>query len=156
MLKVCDHTSVGMLVWKDDKLLLIERAKFPFGFAVPAGHVDGDPTFEDSAKRELQEEVGLQVAGLKLVAEGRKENPCRREDGTWHYWKVYEVNYAGELDRSEEETKRADWYAKEQIQALGDRTKKYLNEEISEEEWQQNPGLEPVMYDWLKELDIIA
>lgn len=39
MPKICDHTSVGMFVWRGGKLLLIERAKFPFGFAVPAGHL---------------------------------------------------------------------------------------------------------------------
>ena len=40
MVKKCDHTSVGMLVWKNKKILLIERKKAPFGFAPPAGHVD--------------------------------------------------------------------------------------------------------------------
>ena len=156
MSKICDHKSVGMLVWNNGTLLLIERAKFPFGFAIPAGHVDEDPTFEDSAKRELQEEVGLEATDLKLITEGRRDNPCRREDGTWHYWKIYQVEYTGELHRSEEETKHADWYSKEQIQTLGDRTQKYLNKEISEEVWQRNPGLEPVMYDWFKELSIIT
>ena len=77
MAKICDHTSVGMLVWKDEKLLLIERMKFPPGFAVPAGHVDADSTYEDAAKRELKEEVGLDAENLELVLEIRKENPCR-------------------------------------------------------------------------------
>ena len=53
----CDHTSVGILVWKEEKLLLIERKNFPFGFAPPAGHLDGD-TYEEAAKRELLEETG--------------------------------------------------------------------------------------------------
>ena len=46
----CDHTSVGILVWKDSKLLLIERKNFQFGFAPPAGHLDGD-FYEEAAKR---------------------------------------------------------------------------------------------------------
>lgn len=156
MSKVCDHKSVGMFVWKDEKLLLIERAKFPFGFAVPAGHVDEDLAFEDSARRELKEETGLDAIELELIAEGRRENPCRREGGTWHYWKIYRVDVTGELDRSEEETRNANWYSKEQLQMLGDRTGKYLHKDISEEEWEQNPGLEPVMYDWFKELNVIT
>jgi len=49
-----------MLVWKGEKLLLIERAKFPFAYAPPAGHCDGDD-FEFTAKKELEEEVGLQT-----------------------------------------------------------------------------------------------
>lgn len=61
MTKKCDNKSVGMLVWRDGSLLLIERRKPPFGFAPPAGHIDGDDSFEESAKRELKEEVGLEM-----------------------------------------------------------------------------------------------
>lgn len=153
--KTCDHTSVGMLVWKDDKLLLIERAKFPYGFAIPAGHVDGDLTYEESAKRELKEEVGLETETLRLVAEGRKENPCRREDGSWHYWKIYQVTTTGDIDRSRDETKQAEWYTIDQLRELGNKTEKYNAKEISEEAWNESPGLELVMYEWFKELKII-
>lgn len=155
MSKTCDHTSVGMLVWKDNTLLLIERGRFPFGFAVPAGHVDGDSTYEESAKRELKEEVGLEIQELKLIAEGRKENQCRRESGTWHYWKIYQVTTIGNINRSKNETKQVGWYTKDQMGELGKKTEKYNNKEISEKEWRQNPGLEPVMYEWFKELRII-
>ncbi|KND48879.1 MAG: hypothetical protein AB200_00430 [Parcubacteria bacterium C7867-005] len=155
MAKVCDHTSVGMLVWKEGKLLLIERRKFPFGFAIPAGHVDEDTSFENAAIRELKEEVGLDAIDLELVIEGRKENLCRREDGSWHFWKIYKVDNKGELEPSSEETKRTGWYSSEEIQKLGERTEKYLAGEISDEEWEGDPGLEPVMYNWFKELNII-
>ena len=155
MSKVCDHTSVGMLVWKDEKLLLIERAKFPFGFAIPAGHVDDDSSYEDAAKRELREETGLDTETLELVAEERKENHCRREDGTWHYWKMYKIIPAGDLDRSLDETKQIGWYTKDRVKTLGEKTEKYNNGDISEEEWEQDPGLEPVMYEWFKELKIL-
>lgn len=155
MAKICDHTSVGMFVWKDEKLLLIERAKFPFGFAIPAGHVDGDASYEISAARELKEEVGLDTTTLTLVTEGRKENPCRREGGTWHYWKLYQMTTTGDIDRSIDETKQAQWYSREQIKLLADRTELYNNKQISEDEWNKNPGLEPIMYDWFKQLKII-
>lgn len=155
MSKICDHTSVGILIYKDDKILLIERAKFPIGFAMPAGHVDEDKTFKESAQRELKEEVGLDTIELKLIAEGRKENKCRREDGTWHYWKIYKIVAAGEIERSKDETKQVRWYSIEQIKQLGYKTEKYNNKEISEDEWNENPGLEPVMYEWFKKLKII-
>lgn len=77
-IKDCDNTSVGMYVWKNEKLLLIERKKFPFGFAVPAGHVDKHGSFEDAARDEIQEEVGFEVTDLELITEGRKENVRRR------------------------------------------------------------------------------
>jgi ADP-ribose pyrophosphatase YjhB (NUDIX family) len=154
MVKICDHTSVGMLVWRDDRLLLIERARGSVGFALPAGHVDGDVTYEDAARRELKEEVGLDAHDIELVAEGRRENPCRRDDGTWHYWKLFQVTAHGEMTRSLDETKRAGWYSVDQIQQLAERTKKYISKEISEDEWTSSPGLELVMYEWFQELTI--
>ncbi len=153
--KICDHTTVGMFVWKDDKLLLIERGKPPYGFEVPAGHVDGDTTFEDAAERELREEVGLNTSELTLVAEGRKENKCRREGGSWHYWKLYKVEVNGDMDRSLDETKQARWFSIDEIKKFAKRTEQYLAGKISEKEWENDPGLETVMHEWFKELKII-
>ena len=68
-----------MLVWRDGKLLLIKRARPPYGFAPPAGHVDTHSSFEVAARKELKEEVGLDTESIKLIVEGRKDNPCRRE-----------------------------------------------------------------------------
>jgi ADP-ribose pyrophosphatase YjhB (NUDIX family) len=127
-MKTCDHTSVGMCVWKDGKLLLIERKKFPPGFAVPAGHVDGDADFEAAARRELKEEVGLDAGELELMYEARHENPCRREGGTWHYWKIYNVEVTGDVKRSEEETKQAGWYSVEEIKAMEDKLEPIMRE----------------------------
>ena len=155
MTNICDNKSVGMLVWRDEKLLLIERKKQPFGFAPPAGHIDGDNSFEESAKRELQEEVGLETQNIKLLIEGRKENPCRREGGSWHYWKIYQVKATGEIKRSEDETKQAIFYKKDDLLFLASKTEKYLREDIKQDDWEKSPGLEPVWYEWLKELKII-
>lgn len=152
--KKCDHKSVGMLVWKNNKLLLIERAKFPFVYAPPAGHCDGED-FEFTAKKELKEEVGLEAKELRLLTEGRKENPCRRIDGTWHYWQIFEVVCSGEVERSLEETKQTKWVSVEELKYLAKRTEEFQNGKISEEEWKVNPGLEFVWCEWLRELRII-
>ena len=153
--KLCDHTSVGMLVWHNDSLLLIERRKFPFGFAPPAGHVDGDPTFEAAAERELKEEVGLDSAKLELLLDERRDNPCRRPEGTWHHWKIYRVDATGQIDASPDETRQARFYTQGQIKALADKTVGYLDGQISESDWEAAPGIEPVWYNFFRELKII-
>jgi len=152
--KVCDHKSVGMIIKRGGNILLIERKKPPFGFAPPAGHLDSD-TFDHSAIRETEEEVGLKTKEIKLLIEGRKENKCRRSGGDWHYWKIYEVETEGDINRSENETKQAGWYNLEQIKNLVNRTEKYLAGLIPETEWQQSPGLEPVWCEWFKEFGIL-
>lgn len=153
--KVCDHRCVGMLVWKNGKLLLIERKRFPFGFAPPAGHLDQDNSFEKAAKRELKEEVGLEATSLKLVLDAKKNNICRRVDGNWHHWKIYEVKATGNIKRSPVETKQIGWYSPDEIKTLAKITAGYLKGKITEEKWQQEPGIETVWYDWFKKLKII-
>ena len=133
----CNHTSVGMIVERGGKLLLIERKIFPLTYAFPAGHVDKGEDYEQAAVRELKEEVGLDAESVELLAEGRVENPCSRPGGTWHYWKVYKIAAQGEIKPSEEETKQAGWYTKEEIHTL------------------PPPGFEPVMYEWYKAHNII-
>ncbi len=155
MIKRCDHTSVGMMVWKKEKLLLIERKKFPFGIAPPSGHVDNHGNFEKAAKAELKEEVGLDAKNLKLLVEGRKENKCRREGGTWHYWKIYKIVANGRVKASDDEMNKFNWYGKKEIILLAQKTENYLKGKISEEDWKISPGLELVWYEWFKKLKII-
>ncbi len=150
----CDHKSVGILVWKDRKLLLIERKRFPFGFAPPAGHLDGD-SFEEAAKRELREEVGLDVTKLKMRYEEKAENTCRRKGGDWHNWKIYEAKVKGEVKGSPTETKQVGWYSLEEIKRLVNRTRKYLRRNVTEDEWEAEPGIETVWYDWFSKMKLL-
>lgn len=130
MKEPCNHSSVGIVVEREGKLLLIERNDFPFTYALPAGHVDENESYEQAAARELKEEVGLDADKIELIAEGRVDNPCSRPGGAWHYWKFYKATTSGEVHRSERETKQAAWFTREEIRHL------------------PPPGYEPIMYEW--------
>src|SRR5260370_16239936 len=58
-----------VLVTREDKprVLLIQRKHDPFAgaWAIPGGFVDMDETLEASARRELNEETGLEVGKLE-------------------------------------------------------------------------------------------
>ena len=151
-IEACNNTSVGMIVGNDGKLLLIERKKFPFGFACPAGHVDEGETYEEAAIRELQEEVGLSVEKLDTVFEGDMQNICRRPGGNWHHWKVFKVSSRGGVRASEGETKSYRWVTDAELSALIARSRDYLAGNISEEDWRLSPGLELV---WVEILGTI-
>ena len=159
--KFCDNKSVGMLVFKDTapgkdpKMLLIQRMKTPFGFAPPAGHVDGDPTYEAAGSRELSEEVGLEAGVMVEVVRARKGNPCRRENGDHHRWKVYSVEATGEVERSLEETRSAGWYSKSDIEQLAQKTEDYRRGDVSDGEWEESPGLEEVWYELFQQTGIL-
>src|SRR3989344_7546233 len=101
MPKICDNKSVGIIVRKDGKLLMIERKKYPFGFALPAGHQDGDSP-EKTAAKELSEEAGLMAENLEKRLEVSFNNPCRRDGGTYHDWTIFEASrWHGELKPSD-------------------------------------------------------
>jgi len=145
-----------MLIYDEGRLLLIERKIPPFGFAPPAGHVDQHGSHEQAAKDEVREEVGLKPISLTLVKEGRKDNTCSRTGGDWHYWKIYQVEAEGELKPSADETKQAKYVTSEELRKLAARTERYLAGEIAEDEWQKSPGLEPVWYEWLGEMELLV
>ena len=128
VIKDCDHTSVGILVFKDGNLLIIDRKRPPLGLAAPAGHVDKhggsddskDQQYKKAAIEELKEETGLSATSLALIWEGVKKNPCRRPGGNWHYWHIYRAQASGELKPSTEETRGHLWCSRGQMENLLD------------------------------------
>ena len=164
--KICDHKSAGVLVKKDGAILIIERKKFPAGFALPAGHLDGD-SFLDAARRELKEETGIEAEKLEHLFSEELPNPCRRQGGTHHQWQVFRAEiWSGEIKRSPDETQSAEWAGKERMSGLAERTETFARKHkistsdiaalttalSNDPEWQSSPGLEPVWYHFLKRL----
>src|SRR3989344_1517777 len=171
MAKICDNTSVGILLWRDDKLLMIERKKYNFGFAIPAGHQDGDDAVT-TAKKELEEEIGLIADELKEKLVLELPNPCKREGGTHHQWHIFEAqNSHGEIKPSEEETKSYIWAETSTLKVLARNLEEFCKRinvplQVSnlpkivqatngDPTWAEKPGLEPPMYFLFQRLGII-
>jgi 8-oxo-dGTP pyrophosphatase MutT (NUDIX family) len=162
----CNNTSVGMIVERDGQYLLFRRVKKPWGYAPSAGHVDEVPSlghpgeaaiYEQAARRELLEEVGLIAERLDLVWEGITRFPCRRSGGDWHKWRVYRASVgpdAQPIGRADESHDLA-WYWPEELAQLADRTISYLAGQISEADWEICPGLEPVWLHIFNELHLL-
>jgi ADP-ribose pyrophosphatase YjhB (NUDIX family) len=149
----CNNTSVGILVFRDGKLLLIERRKPPYGWAPPAGHVDDGESYIDAAHRELFEEVGLVANEMGLLLTARYGNQCRRPGGDFHHWQVFEAKCDGTLVRSEDETSAIRWVTRQGLNTLFGLTVSHLAMDSSPSEWQHHPGLEPVWMNMLRELN---
>lgn len=143
----CTNASVGILVARDGRLLLIQRRYPPYGWAPPAGHVEDGERCSDAARRELAEEVGLRAAHLAPVWAAREANRCRRPGGEFHDWMVYEASAPGEPVASPAEARGLRWADHEDVHALAERTRRYQAGHITETAWQQAPGLEPVWLD---------
>lgn len=112
------HYSVGALIERDGKYLLIDRAIPPYGFAGIAGHIDKGETPEEALKREVREESGLEVKNHDLLFEEELDwNWCSKGVGV-HYWYLFECEAEGELKRNGRETKSIGWYSLNEIREL--------------------------------------
>lgn len=127
------HYSVGAVIEKDGKYLLIDRVNPPFGFAGLAGHVDEGESPDTTITREVMEESGLKVSDNKLLFEEEiLWNYC--SSASSHRWWLYECEVTGEITQNKEETKSIGWYTKEEL---------------------KNLNLEPVWKYWFEKLGII-
>lgn len=146
----CNNTSVGILVVRDDRLLLIERQRPPYGWAPPAGHVDDGETYAQAGLRELREEVGLTASRLFPLHRARYDNQCRRPGGDHHNWEVFGADTAGEPVRSPEETSAMRWVTVDELVALRETSLRHLIAGAGPDQWREAPGLEPV---WMSLLE---
>ena len=105
------HESVGVFVHnKENKILFIERTIYPYGFTIPAGHLDKDEAAQQAACRELFEETGIKTDNLKLIFEGALADKCRK-GADYHMWHLYKflLEKDQEIITDESEGKNPVW-----------------------------------------------
>lgn len=128
------HFSVGAVIIRGGKYLLIDRMNPPYGFSGVAGHVDEGEEAITALRREVKEESGLSVISENLIFEEEiNNNECKRGINV-HYWYLYKVEVEGELIWNQEETKSIGWYTTNEI---------------------KNLKLEPVWEYWFKKLGVL-
>jgi 8-oxo-dGTP diphosphatase len=67
--KLTVSVGVGVIVQKNGKILLIKRqgSHGAETWAPPGGHIDFGETIENCAKREVKEEMDIEIKNLKVV-----------------------------------------------------------------------------------------
>lgn len=109
------HYSVGALIERRGKYLMIDRATPPLGLAGPAGHVDEGENEMVALFREIEEEVGLKITKATILFEEFVPWNWCNKGVTGHYWRLYRCSVTGKTKRSHRETKSAGWYTREEI-----------------------------------------
>lgn len=128
------HYTVGAVIEKDGKYLVIDRALPPFGWAGVAGHLGDGEDFDNAIVRKVDEEVHLEVTDKKILF--REEIPWNTCRGgvDCHLWYLYSCETRGKVAALLEGAKSYDWLSTEEM--------------IKRE-------LEPVWEYWFKKLKII-
>jgi len=155
----CMNRCIAMIVWNESYLLLIERKKYPYGFALPGGHLEENENYKDAGRRELKEETGLNAVKLKYILEDviyDNGRVCSKGSDEPHICKVYRAFYEGSLKLNKKETKSIGWYSMLELYDLALKTNNYLDKLITEKEWENSPGVVPVCYKWFVELGILG
>lgn len=111
------HRSVHVLVFNSAGCVLLQKRsmqKDQFGGmwdSSCAGHVESGHSYEETAPRELHEELGfLPAESLKVLF---KMQPCA--DNGHEFGMVYAINYEGPFTAAEDEIDELRWYTFEQI-----------------------------------------
>jgi 8-oxo-dGTP pyrophosphatase MutT (NUDIX family) len=114
------HVSIGAVIARGNKYLLIDRRRYPFCYAIIAGHLHRDETPEMGIIREVKEEVNLAVKKLKLIFHGVIEGDKCRRGVDVHEWYLFECECDGEPSKSSEasEAKKVEWVAKEELKGI--------------------------------------
>ena len=114
--------GVGVVVWREDKFLLVQRGKEPNKgqWSIPGGAQELGETVFAAAHREVGEETGLEVTSLRLVdvVDGIMTDDEGRV--TYHYTLVDVVGQykSGEAVAADDAADVA-WYELDDLPALG-------------------------------------
>lgn len=128
------HESVGAVIIRNKKVLMINRANYPYGWACPAGHVDAGEKPDTAVVREVKEETGLNITFAKeVMTEFVEWNDCVY-GVKGHLWHVYIATGEGEV-KINKEVKDWAWKTLTEIEQLS-----------------SNNKLEPVWAYWFKKI----
>jgi 8-oxo-dGTP diphosphatase len=110
------RVGVGVFVIKDGQFLMIKRqgSHGAGSWCVPGGHQEFGESFEDTARREIREETGLEIQNIRF---GAVTNDYFKDEGK-HYVSIWMLSdYAGGHEKIMEPDKFTDmgWYTFETL-----------------------------------------
>ena len=106
----CPPVAADVIVEIRDHIVLIERRNSPFGWAIPGGFVDIGETVEETAVREVREEISLEVKLRALLGiYSRPERDPRGQTVSAVY-----VGRAGGVPKAADDAKSVDLFLPDQ------------------------------------------
>jgi len=114
--------GVGVVVWHDDRVLLVRRGKPPRAghWSLPGGAQQLGETVAEAARREVKEEVGLEVTLGDIVATIDLIDRDPDDRIRYHYTLIdFVADAPGVALRPGSDAADARWFSMAEIEALG-------------------------------------
>ncbi|MFC2143345.1 NUDIX domain-containing protein [Candidatus Aenigmatarchaeota archaeon] len=115
------HRGVHIFVFNSKGEILLEKRSmkkdlYPGVWGDVAGHVDSGETYEEAAKRELKEEIGVE-AELKRVCDFKKYTEIERENN-----RIFECKSDGPFKMQKDEVDSIQFFSIDKIKKMIDET----------------------------------
>ena len=111
------HFGAGAFVWRNGRILLLQRPRYPFAFAIPGGHMDERESPKKTLRREVWEETGLRLERPRLVYHDELPGDRCRKGGDRHVWWLYEDRGIGRV-RGSDESRRLRWFRPSELRGV--------------------------------------
>ncbi len=116
----CPHHTCGGILIQDGKILLGKRKKdrlYPDIWDIFGGHMEENETKEETLRRELQEELGIEARKLEFLESYQDKDPTFGMDYVHHIFTVH--SWEGTpVNRNENEHERIGWFSKSELKNL--------------------------------------
>jgi ADP-ribose pyrophosphatase YjhB (NUDIX family) len=115
--------GVGVVVWRGDRVLLIRRGKPPRAgqWSLPGGAQELGETVAETARREVLEETGLDLAALELLTVVDLIEPAPGAAGVRFHYTL--IDFVAEAAAGEAvaagDAAEVGWFAREALAELG-------------------------------------
>lgn len=109
------HWTVGALIERDGKFLIMRKATWPYLWDVIAGHLTRDEEPAAAVVREVSEETGLRLVQPNRVFQGEIfPEPCRRGVNI-HEWSLFRGPAEGEPRPDPREVSELRWVTRAEM-----------------------------------------
>lgn len=120
------HTTVCGMFFNKNKILIIEKADpaYKRKFSVVAGHVEENEKIAVALKREVKEEMDIELTdNFELLGEFKQLNDSCRYGVDIHDWYVFKINVELDIDKinfDKEEIVSLQWIEKSELKNYKD------------------------------------